>query len=38
MSALSLRFELALDRESAPKVDKDYNKDLDKGLPGSVTH
>ncbi|HZN03331.1 MAG TPA: endopeptidase La [Candidatus Polarisedimenticolia bacterium] len=30
--------QIALERESAPKVDKEYNKDLDKGLPGSVTH
>src|SRR5262245_35133509 len=30
--------QIALERESTPKVDKDYNKDLDKGLPGSVTH
>ncbi|HEV8201169.1 MAG TPA: endopeptidase La [Candidatus Polarisedimenticolia bacterium] len=30
--------QIALERESPTKVDKDYNKDLDKGLPGSVTH
>ncbi|HYV20758.1 MAG TPA: endopeptidase La [Verrucomicrobiae bacterium] len=30
--------QIALEREPATKVDKDYNKDLDKGLPGSVTH
>jgi ATP-dependent Lon protease len=30
--------QIALEREPAPKVDKEYNKDLDKGLPGSVTH
>jgi ATP-dependent Lon protease len=30
--------QIALDRESAPKVDKEFNKDLNKGLPGSITH
>jgi ATP-dependent Lon protease len=30
--------QIALERESAPKVNKEFNKDLDKGLPGSVTH
>jgi len=30
--------QIALERESAPKVDKEYEKDLNKGLPGSITH
>ncbi len=32
--------QIALDRGGTPEVDKDkeYNKDLDKGVPGSVTH
>jgi ATP-dependent Lon protease len=32
--------QIALDRGGTPEVDKDkeYNKDLDKGIPGSVTH
>jgi ATP-dependent Lon protease len=29
---------IALERESPPKVDKEFNKDLNKGLPGSITH
>jgi ATP-dependent Lon protease len=29
---------VALERESPPKVDKEFNKDLNKGLPGSITH
>jgi ATP-dependent Lon protease len=29
---------IALEREGAPKVDKEYEKDLTKGIPGSVTH
>jgi len=29
---------IALDRESPPKVDKEFNKDHNKGLPGSITH
>ncbi|HZM70204.1 MAG TPA: endopeptidase La, partial [Candidatus Cryosericum sp.] len=30
--------QIALERETAPKVDKEYDKDLNKGLPGSITH
>ncbi|MFQ5876639.1 MAG: endopeptidase La [Acidobacteriota bacterium] len=30
--------QIALEREAPPKVDKDYDKDLDKRFPGSVTH
>ncbi len=29
---------IALEREAPPKVDKEYDKDLNKGIPGSVTH
>jgi ATP-dependent Lon protease len=31
--------QIALEREAAPKVDKDYEKDVkDKGVPGALTH
>jgi ATP-dependent Lon protease len=30
--------QIALERESTPKVDTEHDKDLNKGLPGSVTH
>jgi ATP-dependent Lon protease len=31
--------QIALERETAPKVDKDYEKDIeDKGVPGALTH
>jgi ATP-dependent Lon protease len=30
--------QIALEREAPPKVDKEYDKGLDKGIPGSVTH
>ena len=30
--------QIALERESPSKVDKEYDKDLNKGIPGSVTH
>jgi len=29
---------IALEREGPPKVDKEYEKELNKGIPGSVTH
>jgi hypothetical protein len=29
---------IALDRDPAPKVAAEHDKDLNKGLPGSVTH
>jgi ATP-dependent Lon protease len=30
--------QIALEREAPPKVDKEFDKNLDKGVPGSVTH
>jgi ATP-dependent Lon protease len=30
--------QISLERDTAPKVDKEYEKDLNKGLPGSITH
>jgi ATP-dependent Lon protease len=30
--------QVALEREAPPKVDKEYEEDLDKGIPGSLTH
>ncbi len=30
--------QIALEREAPSKVDKEYEKGLDKGIPGSVTH
>ncbi len=30
--------QYALEREAPPKVDKEYDKDLNKGIPGAVTH
>ena len=30
--------QIALEREAPPKVDKGYDKDLNKGISGSVTH
>jgi ATP-dependent Lon protease len=30
--------QIALEPEAPPKVDKEYDKDLNKGIPGSVTH
>ncbi len=30
--------QIALERETPGKVDKEYDKDLNKGIPGSVTH
>ena len=30
--------QIAMEREVPPKVDKEFDKDVNKGLPGSVTH
>ena len=30
--------QYALEREAPPKVEKEFDKDLNKGIPGSVTH
>jgi len=30
--------QIAMEREAPSKVDKEYDKDLNKGIPGSVTH
>jgi hypothetical protein len=30
--------QIALERESAPKVNTEHDADQNKGLPGSVTH